>query len=312
MKSPRNGGQLKKRGYMARADHVFVHRLGYTHHGIDVGDGTIIHYTGEIGQKTNALVRQASLEDFAKGCDIHIRAYGTCDGLDVTIERATSRLGETKYHLVFNNCEHFATWCKTGLHASAQVNGVTAACVGVGTAGTAVVSGVSTVGAVGAVAGFSGSGIMSGLATVGSVVGGGAVAGVAIVGIAPAAITSAMLIYGLKDDPIHHDAERNSRRAGRIATLAGAVCGIAGSIGAVGMAGVSGFSAVGITSGLAAVGATLGGGMAAGVVVTAATPAVAAGTIGYATYRLWRRGRMNRGPKGSGQTDGSRSGESAS
>ena len=27
-----------------------------------------------------------------------------------------------KYHLVFNNCEHFAIWCKTGVHESRQVD----------------------------------------------------------------------------------------------------------------------------------------------------------------------------------------------
>lgn len=39
-----------------------------------------------------------------------------------TVERAKSRLGEDKYSLVFNNCEHFAIWCKTGVHESHQVN----------------------------------------------------------------------------------------------------------------------------------------------------------------------------------------------
>lgn len=41
-----------------------------------------------------------------------------------TVERAKSRLGENKYSLVFNNCEHFAIWCKTGIHESRQVDEV--------------------------------------------------------------------------------------------------------------------------------------------------------------------------------------------
>lgn len=41
-----------------------------------------------------------------------------------TIERARSRLGETKYSLALNNCEHFAIWCKTGISESHQVNAV--------------------------------------------------------------------------------------------------------------------------------------------------------------------------------------------
>jgi hypothetical protein len=31
------------------------------------------------------------------------------------------RLGEQNYNLLFNNCEHFAHWCKTGRHRSSQV-----------------------------------------------------------------------------------------------------------------------------------------------------------------------------------------------
>ena len=32
-----------------------------------------------------------------------------------------SRIGEQKYNLLFNNCEHFANWCKTGRHRSVQM-----------------------------------------------------------------------------------------------------------------------------------------------------------------------------------------------
>lgn len=39
-------------------------------------------------------------------------------------QRAMSRVGERKYNLAFRNCEHFAIWCATGLHASQQVDGV--------------------------------------------------------------------------------------------------------------------------------------------------------------------------------------------
>ena len=39
-----------------------------------------------------------------------------------TIQRARSRMGEEQYSLLFNNCEHFAIWCKTGLHESHQVD----------------------------------------------------------------------------------------------------------------------------------------------------------------------------------------------
>jgi len=37
------------------------------------------------------------------------------------VARAKSRLHEQKYNLIFNNCEHFAIWCKTGVKGSKQV-----------------------------------------------------------------------------------------------------------------------------------------------------------------------------------------------
>lgn len=39
-----------------------------------------------------------------------------------TITRAKSQLGKEGYNLIVNNCEHFAVWCKTGVHESHQVN----------------------------------------------------------------------------------------------------------------------------------------------------------------------------------------------
>ena len=41
-----------------------------------------------------------------------------------TLARARSRIGESSYSLVSNNCEHFAIWCKTGVDKSYQVNDV--------------------------------------------------------------------------------------------------------------------------------------------------------------------------------------------
>jgi 1-acyl-sn-glycerol-3-phosphate acyltransferase len=134
---------------MARGDHVFVERLGYTHHGIDTGDKTVIHYAGEVGQKANATVCETPLEGFTKGSPLLIRPYAACDSPEVIVDRAKSRLGEASHNLAFDDCEHFATWCKTGRHQSEQVKD--AAAVGGGAA-----------------AGRSGPGILSGLARVGA------------------------------------------------------------------------------------------------------------------------------------------------
>ncbi|WP_354670015.1 lecithin retinol acyltransferase family protein [Paenibacillus sp. BSR1-1] len=41
-----------------------------------------------------------------------------------TIKRAYKKInqGEGSYNLIFNNCEHFAFWCKTGVKYSQQIN----------------------------------------------------------------------------------------------------------------------------------------------------------------------------------------------
>ena len=282
---------------MPRADHIFVHRTGYTHHGIDAGDGTVIHYTGEVGQKADAAVRRTDIVLFARGGEIQVRAYAACDPEDRTIDRAMGRLGESKYHLVINNCEHFATWCRTGKHESEQVRNGVPATGGVAGGAAAVGGSIGAVSAAGAVAGLSAPGIMSGLATVGGAIGGGAVAGVALLGAAPGVIATVAMSRVLEDNEALDERERQARRLGRWASGAGAAGGTLATVSAVAVLGTSGLSAAGITSGLAAVG---GGMMVGGVAVAAAAPAVAAAVIGYGAYRgcmYWskKRGRMRAG-----------------
>ncbi len=71
--------------------------------------------------------------------------------------------------------------------------------------------------------------------------------------------------------------------------VAGTVVGSATAIGTVSAAGsVAGLSAAGMTSGLAAIGASVGGGMAAGIVITAAAPVAVAALGGFAAYCAYR------------------------
>ncbi|MCS6813104.1 MAG: lecithin retinol acyltransferase family protein [Cyanobacteria bacterium] len=107
---------------MARGDQIytlrdFMNMEGlYEHHGIDCGDGTVIHY-----RKGTETVTRTSLEEFTDGRPIYVKTYKVSYIPDVTVRRAESRLGEQEYNLLTNNCEHFATWCKTGVSRSAQV-----------------------------------------------------------------------------------------------------------------------------------------------------------------------------------------------
>ena len=107
---------------MARGDQVYAYREFlnldgvYEHHGIDCGDGSVIHY-----RKPSEIVERTSIETFARGGKIYIRPYPVRYIPDTVIQRAESRLGECKYNLLFNNCEHFATWCVTGVNDSRQI-----------------------------------------------------------------------------------------------------------------------------------------------------------------------------------------------
>jgi hypothetical protein len=104
---------------MAAADHLQVPRQHglFNHHGIDLGDGTVAHYL-----EGRAILR-SPLEEFSRGQPLSVVGYNPddCSAPRVTLRRAMSRLGEQNYNLLFNNCEHFAHWCKTGRHRSEQV-----------------------------------------------------------------------------------------------------------------------------------------------------------------------------------------------
>ena len=118
---------------MARGDHLVVPLVcGTTHHAIDMGDGTVIHWSGswrsvddplpdQLYAKQNGTIRQEPMAEFLRGLPLTVRVYRDGHAADEVIIRALSRLGETGYHLAENNCEHFASWCKTGRHHSAQV-----------------------------------------------------------------------------------------------------------------------------------------------------------------------------------------------
>lgn len=102
-------------------DHLAVSRGLYTHHGILVGERSVIHLDGEPFDGENSAVRRASLARFAKGGEVWVVRHRSMLGREETLRRAESRLGERGYDLVFGNCEHFATWCRTGVARSAQV-----------------------------------------------------------------------------------------------------------------------------------------------------------------------------------------------
>ncbi len=107
---------------MGRGDHIWVWRWGYQHHGIELGDGTVVHYAGLADGLSSGPIALTSRIRFARDSKIQVREHRRrpFNRSEVCV-RALSRLGEDRYNLVTNNCEHFATWCVTGRARSRQI-----------------------------------------------------------------------------------------------------------------------------------------------------------------------------------------------
>jgi hypothetical protein len=104
------------------ASHVITPRRGYLHHGIYVGNGQVVHYTGLAHGLRRGPVEEVSLSRFTCGHPVWVESNGASkfDCLEI-IRRARSRVGEDSYRLLSNNCEHFCEWCLRGENRSYQV-----------------------------------------------------------------------------------------------------------------------------------------------------------------------------------------------
>ena len=98
-------------------------RNGYDHHGIYTGNGKVVHYAGLCRRNLHrGPVVETTLADFEAG-----NGYREIASVDAhytaaqIIARARTRIGENRYHLLSNNCEHFCTWCIYGQAVSKQV-----------------------------------------------------------------------------------------------------------------------------------------------------------------------------------------------
>ena len=107
---------------MSAGDHLTVCFGVYTHHGIDLGDGTVVHHGRGLHDIENAKVEIVSMQEFAGGKPVKVlKSVKTFSGQRV-VERAKSRLGETCYDVFDNNCEHFVNWCRSGRAISTQIS----------------------------------------------------------------------------------------------------------------------------------------------------------------------------------------------
>jgi hypothetical protein len=104
--------------------HLVSQRNGYEHHGIYVGNGRVVHYAGFANSSRRGPVEEVDLSRFVAGHSLSIRSTQSARYVgDEAVRRARSRLGENRYRLLTNNCEHFCAWCLLGESRSEQVHG---------------------------------------------------------------------------------------------------------------------------------------------------------------------------------------------
>ncbi len=116
-------------------DVIFVERMGlYRHYGVYVGKGEVIHYSSinsDFGDDIS--IHKTTLKKFLDGRNgYYICKFPKRPDIEnyhlftkkETVQRAYQRLGERRYNLLGNNCEHFAIWCRTNVSESGQVRRV--------------------------------------------------------------------------------------------------------------------------------------------------------------------------------------------
>jgi len=129
---------MKHQGLVLPGDIIGIDRTGYEHYGIYCGNNQVIHFTSEnsdVSARHNVIV-ETGMSVFMRGqlrffvldidrliADKDVFTYLLAKegkqyrifGGSETVQRARSMLGKTDYDLLYNNCEHFAMWCKTGV-----------------------------------------------------------------------------------------------------------------------------------------------------------------------------------------------------
>lgn len=127
-----NHEELYAESLYTLGDHLTSPRYFYTHHGLYVGHGMVVENT----QKGTNYV---SLREFADGEAIAIIPHQErLFSREESVKRALHCVGEHKYNVFINNCEHFVNWCIDGENKSPQVERAFTTAATVAIAGVAV------------------------------------------------------------------------------------------------------------------------------------------------------------------------------
>ena len=120
---PQHRDKLLVRGEEPQpGSHLISPRRGFMHHGIYVGDGKVVHYAGLAHGQFRGHIEEVSLAQFAHGRNVWTRSSDLPGFVpQEVIRRVRSRVGENRYRILRNNCEHFCEWCLRGESHSYQV-----------------------------------------------------------------------------------------------------------------------------------------------------------------------------------------------
>lgn len=106
----------------------------YDHYGIYVGNNEVVHFSAGRENRLSskhAYIQKTSLDEFMEnGLKVERMETTSAYTREQVVLRALEKVGSGRgeYDLLFNNCEHFAHWCKYGSKESKQVKqGVKAA-----------------------------------------------------------------------------------------------------------------------------------------------------------------------------------------
>ena len=112
-------------------DHIRVKRPYYYHHGVYVGDGMVIHFTGEendsISEPEKVIVRKTTIEFFANGTIVEKAKPNFLEkrhlkNRKLVVEEAEKAIGEGGYDFLHNNCEDFANRVCYDKKLTSQIN----------------------------------------------------------------------------------------------------------------------------------------------------------------------------------------------
>ena len=96
----------------------------YKHYGIEIENNQVIHFVGtSYLTRRKSKIEKTTLDEFSRNGKIQIvNKYKKKFSNKEIVQRAKSKLNTNfeGYSIKTNNCEHFATWCATGIKQSQQ------------------------------------------------------------------------------------------------------------------------------------------------------------------------------------------------